>query len=180
MTRYHATTYPQLYIVSQQSKHLKLSSFYKLVWKSVYQAVCIFLMTLMLFENSFLNVVTTTFSALVMTELLNVVTLVDRMNKWILGANLISLFFYIGSLLFLRDYLGLQEMTWTMLGNTGFIVCACWLPFEVIKRLNQRFFPTISDKIMMTVLQKDKNEPRFDGALNMSSELLSPPDQSGA
>lgn len=130
-------------------------------------------MASLLFENSFLKIVTISFSALVLTELFNIITLVDRLNKWILAANTLSFLFYVISLLFFRSQLGLQPMSWIMIKNTAIIVVICWLPFELIKRANRYFFPTVSDKIMQTVKKKDKRIIERELQAETTGDLLS-------
>ena len=173
VTRYHAMTYPTLYLVCQRSQHLKSSHFMMLLWQSMYQAVCIFVMGSLLFETSFLKIVTISFSALVLTELCNIITLVDRLNVYIITANILSFFFYVISLVFFRAPLGLQAMDWPMIKNTLLIVLCCWLPFELIKMANRYFFPTVSDKIMQTVMKKDKNIIEQELQLESNNDLLS-------
>ena len=134
---------------------MKAVHFMLVFWKSLYQAAIIFVLASTLFENSFIKVITISFSALVFTELLNVFTLVDRLNVWIASANAISLIFYLISVIFFRDLMDLQEIDWDMAKKIFIIVLVCWAPFEIIKGLNRYFFPTASDKIMSTVLRKE-------------------------
>jgi phospholipid-translocating ATPase len=140
-------------------------------FKSIYQAMCIFTLTLYFLENSYLQIVTISFSALVFTELLNIFTLVDRLNKWIIGANSISLLFYLVSVIFFRDMLGVQKFDFQIIKVIFVITVVCWLPFELIKRANTYFFPTVSDKIMLTVKKRDR-EPNEMLETTPSSELL--------
>lgn len=175
MTRYHAITYPKLYLVCQQSRHLKAANFMMVIWKSIYQAVIIFVLGYYIFEISFLNVVTISFSALVFTELLNIFTLVDRLNVYILSANALSLLMYVVSILFFREYLGMQKLHWDNFKKVGVITLACWVPFEVIKQLNRYCFPSASDKIMMNVRKRDQRYQLKESG-EMYSGLLTPPE----
>lgn len=175
VTRYHALTYPKLYIVCQKSKHLKWGNFLMIFWKSLFQSVCVFLMAVLLFDESFLKVVTISFSALVGTELINIITLVDRLNKWIISANLISLVAYVVSCVFFREVLGLQIIDVPTFLKILLVIFCCVAPFEIIKRVNRCCWPSISDKIMLTVMKKDKNVGTKDSDYN--SGLLTPPDQ---
>jgi phospholipid-translocating ATPase len=175
VTRYHALTYPKLYIVSQASRHLGTANFLIIFWKSIYQAVIIFVLGCLLFENSFLKVVTISFSALVFTELLNIFTLVDRLNTFILSANILSLVLYVVSIVFFREYLGVQRVDWDILKKVIIITLACWVPFEVIKQVNKFCFPSASDKIMMNVRKKDRRYNMKESG-DMYSDLLTPPD----
>jgi len=54
--------------------------------------------TIMFFHESFTNIVTITFSALIFTELLNVYTSVHQLNWRILTASVVTLFIYILSI----------------------------------------------------------------------------------
>lgn len=175
VTRYHALTYPKLYIVSQASRHLGTANFMMVFWKGIYQAATIFVLGCLLFENSFLKVVTISFSALIFTELLNIFTLVDRLNIYILVANGISLTFYVVSIIFFRDYIGVQKIDWDMLKKVIIITLICWVPFEVIKQINKFCFPSASDKIMMNVRKRDKRTHRKESG-EMYSGLLTPPE----
>lgn len=150
MTRFHAMTYPRLYYTSQQSRDLKMTHFMMNFWKSLYQASTIFVLSFLLIETSFLKIVTISFTALIMTELLNIITMVDRINKWILGANAISIFLFAVTLVFFRKYLDLYPIDWAMFKVVILIVICCWVPFELIKLANKIFFPSVSDKIMLT------------------------------
>ena len=133
-------------------------------------------MTILLFKQSFLIIVTISFSALVGTELVNVITLVDRLNKYILTANLISLLAYVFSCIFAREALGLQVITFRMAVNIILIIFTCVAPFEIIKRVNRMCWPTISDKIMLTVMKRDKIVGSKDSDFNSGSMLLTPPE----
>jgi phospholipid-translocating ATPase len=112
---------------------------------------------MLMFDTLFLTLVTVSYSALVFTELLNVFTLVDRLNINIVLANGLSLLFYIFSVIYLRKNLDVQQITLSMLIRILIITAVCWAPFELLKWLTKIFFPSLSDKIMMNVIKKEKN-----------------------
>ena len=64
--------YPPLYATLQKGRSLSFKTFLIWFWKSIYQAAVIMLGTILFFQDSFTNIVTITFSALIITELLNV------------------------------------------------------------------------------------------------------------
>ena len=64
--------YPPLYATLQKGRNLSFKTFLIWFWKSIYQAAIIMVGTIMYFNESFTNIVTITFSALIITELLNV------------------------------------------------------------------------------------------------------------
>ena len=145
------------------------ASFLFIFWKSIYQACMIFVLGCLLFETSFFKVTTITFSALVFTELLNIFTLVDRLNPWIIGANVLSLLSYIVSVVFFRDFLGMVPVDLDLLIKITIITGVCWLPFELFKQLKRCMCPTISDKIMANAKHR---KPKRDKDRTESQSLI--------
>lgn len=68
--------YPQLYRELQQGRLLNFKMFFTLMMKGVFQGSAIMLLTIILFPSNTVDIVTITFSALILTELLNTVTIV--------------------------------------------------------------------------------------------------------
>lgn len=64
--------YPPLYATLQKGRSLSFKTFLVWFWKSIYQAAVIMIGSILYFNESFTNIVTITFSALIITELLNV------------------------------------------------------------------------------------------------------------
>jgi phospholipid-translocating ATPase len=64
--------YPPLYATLQKGRSLSFKTFLIWFFKSIYQGATIMLGTILFFNESFTNIVTITFSALIITELLNV------------------------------------------------------------------------------------------------------------
>lgn len=151
-----------------------VASFMSIFWKSNYQAAVIFVLGSTILENSFYKVVTITFSALVFTELLNIFTLVDRLNAWIITANALSLLFYVVSVVFFRELLGMTEVDLDVLWRILIITFVSWAPFELFKQLTRFCCPNVSDKIMQTVRKKDRLTVGETG--DTQSELLTPPE----
>lgn len=63
------------------------------------------ILSLKLFEESFVRIVTITFTALIISEILNVITTIHKINRYIFGSQVITLFVYWLSLEFLSNYL---------------------------------------------------------------------------
>lgn len=66
--------FPNLYRSLQRGRALSFTVFLWWLWKSVYQAAVTILLAIVLFPDSFLNIVAITFTSLIVTELLNVLT----------------------------------------------------------------------------------------------------------
>lgn len=60
-----AMNYPILYRYIQEGKHISLKVFLSWTWKSIFQGASIFVLCLFFVENTFLNIVTITFTALI-------------------------------------------------------------------------------------------------------------------
>ena len=67
-----ATKFPILYKILQKGRVLSTKTFLIWVFKSVYQASVIMIGCVVLFENGFTNIVSETFTALIIIEILNV------------------------------------------------------------------------------------------------------------
>ena len=59
--------YPNLYLSLQKSRELNTKTFFTWLWISIYQGVVIMVLSLVLFEQSFVRIVTITFSALILS-----------------------------------------------------------------------------------------------------------------
>ena len=64
--------FPPLYKTLQKGRSLSTKTFLIWLWKSIFQGCVIMLATVMFFNEPFTNIVTITFSALIVIELLNV------------------------------------------------------------------------------------------------------------
>lgn len=97
--------YPNLYTSLRKSRELNTKTFLIWLWMSIYQGLIIMVLAINLFEQSFVRIVTITFTSLIILELLNVITTIHHMNRYIFGSILITIVIYASSLLFLRNYL---------------------------------------------------------------------------
>ena len=90
-----ALDYPPLYKTLQKGRSLSFKTFLIWVWQSIFQGGLIMFSCIALFNDSFTNIVTITFSALIIVELLNVYSVVNRFN-WKMG--FASILYYLSSL----------------------------------------------------------------------------------
>jgi phospholipid-translocating ATPase len=105
LSREKTLLYPNLYMNLRKSREMNIKSFLIWVWMSIYQGVVIMVLSLNLFEQSFVRIVTITFTALILSELLNIITTIHRMNRYIFMSILITIILYGLSLLLFRNYL---------------------------------------------------------------------------
>merc|ERR1719228_2215280 len=97
--------YPELYQSLKEEKRLSNKIFLEWLWKSIYQAATIMLLSTLLFPGSvWLNIVAITFTALILSELLNVASEVHNWHPLMIMAEILSLYVYVYSMLILRQY----------------------------------------------------------------------------
>lgn len=64
------------------------------------------IMSLVLFENEFLHIVSISFTALVLNELIMVALEITTWHTYMIISEIVTLFFYIISIAFLPEYFG--------------------------------------------------------------------------
>ena len=70
------------------------------------------ILTIIIFNESYVtNIVTVTFSALILIELLNILTTVKKMQWKIFASILLSLLIYVLSILVFKDYINTSAIT---------------------------------------------------------------------
>lgn len=117
------------------------------LWISIYQGVVIMVLSLVLFEQSFVRIVTITFTSLIISELLNVATTIHRLNKWIVGSQVLTVLMYGLSLLFLKNYIDTSRIDGGFLWKVSVIVAVSWTPIHLAKCIVRRISPTEEDRI---------------------------------
>ncbi len=147
--------YPNLYISLRKSREMNLKTFFIWVWVSIYQGIVIMIVSLRVFDQSFVSIVTITFTALIFSEILNVLTTIHQINKYIILSMLITLLLYMLSLLFLRNYLDTSQITLEFLARIGIIVSISWVPIYLAKCLKSKIFPSEEQKITNWLLYID-------------------------
>ena len=100
------------------------------------------LLTFWLFERSFTAVVTVTFTALILAELLNVYTALTSLTLLVLLCQFATLVVYVASIVLLRRTIDVSVIDVEFAKNVLIIVMASWLPLQLVKMLRVRFDPT--------------------------------------
>jgi phospholipid-translocating ATPase len=95
-----ALKFPILYQTLQAGRSLNIKTFLIWVWKSMYQASIIMFLAVILFNDSFIIIMSITFTTLIFAELLNVVQEVTIIRRKMVISILISLGVYMGSIYF--------------------------------------------------------------------------------
>jgi phospholipid-translocating ATPase len=115
-----------------------------LIWffMSVFQGCTIFLGTILFFQEPFTNIVTITFSSLIVTELLNVYSSVVHLNWKMVCASVVTLFVYIFSIALLPEYFQTSYITWTFVVKVVCITLTSWFPLHFIQWIINKLDPS--------------------------------------
>ena len=100
------------------------------------------------FNDSFANIVTITFSSLIIVELLNVYSVVNRFNWKMLIASLFTLIIYIVSIYSFRSYFNTSYIDVELLWKIVALTVASWLPLHLTKVIVDCIDPPEQKKIL--------------------------------
>lgn len=144
------------------------------------------IMTLVLFENEFLNIVAISFTSLIVNELIMVALEITTWHLYMVIAEIVTLIIYILSMVLLPEYFGmwihLVESTLTPISDLSFvfsfrfvwkvaaIVAVSSLPLYVYKAFKSRFAPANYAKLSCerAVLHSDRAN-KMDRSLRTNS-----------
>jgi phospholipid-translocating ATPase len=141
--------FPELYSELQKGRALSIKVFLQWVWMAVYQGGVIMLLVIFLFAESFAQIVSITFTALIVTELYMVfLQMHSRRMRFFLFAEISSIASYLVSIVLLPTYFDWQFMeTWQFAVKTAIITLASCLPIHLARYINQRLNPPAWSKI---------------------------------
>lgn len=105
------------------------------LWKSIFQGSVIFMLTIHLFDYSYLEIVTITFTSLIIIEYLNIYSMIKSWQFMNGVSILLSFFCYLFSLNFLKKAFQLSELSGPDLLKILFLSIASWLPLQIVQWL---------------------------------------------
>ena len=112
------------------------------VWKSMAQGCTIMLVAITQFDQSFTNIVSITFSTLILIEMLNVLTTVTKIKPLMIFSILLTLLMYFLSIIFFRGYFAVSYLDGTFLLKVGILTMLCWLPIHLFKKVMEKCDPS--------------------------------------
>ncbi|TFK36105.1 hypothetical protein BDQ12DRAFT_258929 [Crucibulum laeve] len=144
-----ALLYPELYKELTKGRALSYKTFFQWLMISLYQGAAIMIMSLVLFENEFLHIVSISFTALILNELIMVALEITTWHIYMVISEVVTFFFYIISIAFLPEYFDLSFVV-----SVGFawkvavIVAISAVPLYIIKLIRSRVAPAASSKLL--------------------------------
>ncbi|KIJ34965.1 hypothetical protein M422DRAFT_181491 [Sphaerobolus stellatus SS14] len=144
-----ALLYPELYKELTKGRALSFKTFFMWLMISVYQGGVIMIMSLLLFENEFLNIVAISFTALILNELIMVALEITTWHIYMILAEIATFFLYAISMVFLPEYFDLTfVLSVRFAWKVAVIVAFSSLPLYIIKLIQSRVAPAASSKLV--------------------------------
>jgi len=148
--------YPQLYLALQKGRALSIHIFLMWAWMSIYQGGIIILFTIWFFEHSFIDIVTITFTSLILIEYLNVIFSINRWHSMISLSLGLSVIVYSIVLFFMRNMFGLSPVTGEIIYKVVILVMVAWLPVKIGQIVKRIVDPSLLDKVRKEARDKIK------------------------
>ncbi len=143
----YAINYPNLYQTLQKGRLLSFKT--GLIWtaQSLYQGFIVMVCAITFFADSFVNIVMICFSSLILIEMLNLYTELNRPNSWIYLCLVLSFVFYFLSVLLFREYFDLTVVDLSFVLRIILISAIAWLPIHAAKWIVEKFDPSEAAKV---------------------------------
>lgn len=100
------------------------------------------------FDESFTNITTITFSALIVCEILNVFSEVHKVNYKMVISSIMTFIIYFMSIGLLRSYFDTSYVTWTFVVKVLLLTFASWAPLHLARLIYDFIDPSEHQKIM--------------------------------
>jgi len=143
-----AFMYPELYKELQKGRRLCTRTFLEWTFKSIYQGGVIMLLSIFLFDDSFLRIISITFTSLLLTELLMVALEIQKWKLLMIVSQILSLAAYVLSFFLLPTYFDVGYIFsgsfWLKVTVITLVSC---LPVTIGKWLQRRCSPPAYLKI---------------------------------
>ncbi|KAI7869773.1 hypothetical protein BDF14DRAFT_1780690 [Spinellus fusiger] len=144
-----AIMYPELYRDLTKGRSLSYRTFFTWLLVSVYQEGAIMMVSILLFEEEFIHIVSISFTALVLNELVMVALQIRTWHRVMAVSEVVTFFIYIGSMFLMPAYFDMAficqiSFIWKVLVMTA----VSSLPLYSVKALCRRYAPPRSVKLV--------------------------------
>lgn len=99
-------------------------------------------------KDSFTNIVTITFSALIVCEILNVFSEVHKVNYKMILSSIMTFVIYFMSIALFKSYFDTSYITWTFIFKVIGITLTSWAPLHIVRLIMDCCDPSEHQKIM--------------------------------
>lgn len=137
-----AMKFPELYSELQRKREISVRTFTWWMFTSVFQGGMIMICALVLFENNFANIVTITFTVLILTELLNIAFNIHTWNLAIALSEVATALLYALSTIVLPEYFSMSYiLTWGFWWKVALSTAISCLPISLTDYIYRLCFP---------------------------------------
>lgn len=137
-----AMKFPELYSELQRKREISIRTFAWWMFTSVFQGGMIMICALILFENNFANIVTITFTVLILTELLNIAFNIHTWNLAIALSEIATALLYALSTIVLPEYFSMSYiLTWGFWWKVALSTAVSCLPISLTDYIYRLCFP---------------------------------------
>ena len=142
ITDKQALFFPELYHDLQQSDSLNNVTFLTWLTKSFYQGGIIMILSLILFDKSFHHIISISFTALIITEMVNISLEIKHWNKFMIVSQLISFLLYVITVFAFNTLFDIHFILSTQFLITTIITIAASLaPVALVKCAHNQMYP---------------------------------------
>ncbi|CAG8498992.1 13491_t:CDS:10 [Ambispora leptoticha] len=143
-----AMEFPELYKELTKGRSLSYRTFFQWVMISVYQGGAIMIMSIVLFEDQFVHIVSISFTSLIINELLMVALEINTWHPYMIISEILTLAIYCVSMIFLPTYFDLSFiLTPTFIWKVAVITAISSMPLYLVKCIKRRYAPPIYTKL---------------------------------
>lgn len=144
-----ALLYPELF--KGIGRALTAKTFTEWLIISIYQGGAIMIVSLYVFERELINILSISFTALILNELIMVALEITTWHVYMVMAEILSLLLYCVSMAFLPEFFDLNfVLSSSFVWKTAIIVAVSSLPLYIIKFVRQRISPPAYSKLNMS------------------------------
>ncbi|KAG9302506.1 hypothetical protein G9A89_007210 [Geosiphon pyriformis] len=143
-----AMGFPELYKDLTKGRSLSYRTFFQWVMISVYQGGAIMIMSIVLFEDQFVHIVSISFTSLILNELLMVALEINTWHPYMIMSEILTLIIYCVSMAFLPTYFDMSFiMTPIFIWKVAVITAVSSIPLYIVKYIKRRYAPPSYTKL---------------------------------
>ncbi|OAD71393.1 hypothetical protein PHYBLDRAFT_31637 [Phycomyces blakesleeanus NRRL 1555(-)] len=150
-----ALLYPELYKELTKGRSLSNRTFFTWLLISVYQGNItilsrgsIMVLSILLFEDEFIHIVSISFTALILNELLMVALEINTWHRIMVISELVTIMIYIGSMWLLPTYFDMTFiLTWGFVWKVAVMTAVSSFPLYIVKFIKRRYAPPSYTKL---------------------------------
>ncbi|KAI9287315.1 protein transporter [Umbelopsis sp. AD052] len=143
-----ALLYPELYKDLTKGRALSYRTFFTWLLISVYQGGAIMILSILLFEDEFIHIVSISFTALIFNELLMVAFEINTWHRIMIISEIVTILIYVGSMWILPTYFDMTFiLTTRFVWKVAVITAVSSLPLYFVKFIKRRYAPPSYTKL---------------------------------